>query len=88
MSSPFSKLDMITQSQYKEEIATPSLPFCGPTPHYLCPKVSDVADDDPDFVQTIPDLTKKQSSTDWLSRRTKKKLSVDQLRIKIEKMEE
>ena len=88
MSGLFSRLEIITQSQYDEEIANPSLPFRGPTPHYLRPKVSDVADDDPDFVQAIPDITKKPSATDWLSRRTKKKLAEDQLQIKVEKMQE
>ena len=88
MSGLFSRLDVITQSQYEAELSNPSPPFRGPTPSYLRPKVADLSDDDPDYVQAIPDITKKPTASDWLSRRTKKNIAEDKLKAKIEKMEE
>ena len=87
MSKCISSQDVMSVAQYEAEIVNPSPPFRGPPPTYLRPKVADIADDDPDLVQPIPDITKQPTVSNWLTRRTKKKLAEDQLKAKVDELE-
>lgn len=85
MSSVFSRLAVITQSQHDAECLSPTESVHPAPPDHLCPNVEDEVYDDPDAVQACPDPNAKSTSINWLSCITSKKAAQSRASAKARK---